>query len=600
MSAPPGLPGGADGRGTGPGDHPASAVQTFWWRERQRRRIWTQPLTAGLSIAAPVDGDALREAVGAVLERHSALRTNFRLTPDGLRQRVRAELDPATVLSFATVTAAELGPGAVERTASRQRDALLAGGVDPGADPLLRMRLVTAPGAAEAVLVAVIDHIVADYESLWLVLADLGACYSALAAGRRPELPPVRQFGELVGWREEMAASGRFDDDFDYWTRRLAGMSRELGLPLARPVSEIGGEYGMAEFAVDRAVMDRAARRGAALGVPLSAVATAAFVAAVGTVSDRDEGVFDWIFSGRVNPSFEGVVGPLADSLYLRVPLSAATFEDLLGTVSGALVGAYAHRLLSFPSWLSRHPSWDRESRVLLERTRCPESRIDYFTPGRDRPREVPFGARPAGRLALDPLPAAANNQAHALWDGMLLEAKLHEREDGLLLKLRHNLSGLPRWVHEAVGSGWAATLTRFADAAEAGPDPVPGAPLADPAALEEALPGERLVLFMNGLPDAPVCAKSARILDELRRLGAGVTVLDARLPAGARLLDRIAPGAAAPLLALGGAGGPVLGLTVDDVLEGARRGTLERLLDRRGVDRRGRVGAERVAEPGR
>ena len=43
-------------------------------------------------------------------------------------------------------------------------------------------------------------HLLLDRWAVSQVLSDLAAAYEALASGRRIELPPVRPYGDYIGW----------------------------------------------------------------------------------------------------------------------------------------------------------------------------------------------------------------------------------------------------------------------------------------------------------------------------------------------------------------------------------------------------------------
>src|SRR5581483_8625105 len=99
-------------------------------------------------------------------------------------------------------------------------------GFDLGQAPVFRLTLFRI-GDAEHRFVFTFHHILLDGGSFPLVVQHVFAAYDARRAGRAPELPERRRFGDFVAWlsaRDVGASEG-------FWRAELAGFSAPTPLP---------------------------------------------------------------------------------------------------------------------------------------------------------------------------------------------------------------------------------------------------------------------------------------------------------------------------------------------------------------------------------
>ncbi|MFF0471504.1 amino acid adenylation domain-containing protein [Micromonospora zamorensis] len=307
-----------------PGPVPLAPVQAGIWFSEQLRPgtpLYNVPLA--VRLIGPLDLDALRASLDAVTARHEALRTVFRLGPDGEPVQQTAPAEPV-VLPVTDVTEADL-PQAL-RTAAEQPFDLERG-------PLLRACLHRI-GADQHVLLVTVHHIVLDGWSGGLLLADLARAYAA-------ELPAgvaAPAFRDVAAWQHGRLAAGDLDDQLGYWRQRLAGL----------PDLEIPGDR---QRPADRDWRAHSARRelpattGAAVRRLAAAHDTTPFtvlLAAYGTFLHRLTGQDDFAVgvpvSGRGRTDFESVVGLFAGMVPVRLDLAGRPgFDEVLSrTVAGS------------------------------------------------------------------------------------------------------------------------------------------------------------------------------------------------------------------------------------------------------------------------
>ncbi|ROP35503.1 non-ribosomal peptide synthetase [Saccharothrix texasensis] len=287
---------------------PASPVYNIGWR---------------VGIDGPLDAEALRVALNALVARHEALRTRF-AAEDGV---------PVQVVSAAsTVPLARLSGDvdAVVREEVGRPFALHSG-------PLLRAGLVGV-GPDEHVLVLVLHHAIADGWSCAVLFDELALLYAAEVAGVPPDLPelPV-QYPDYAVWQREQVEGGAFAADAEFWRGALHGAPTVLPLPTdkARPATPTG----------------RGAELRAELDVPDGSFAR--LLAVFQCVLHRVTGQADFLVAtpvaARTRPETEGLVGFVANTLPLRARFTPeTTFGEVVGAAEDATVAALAHQDLPF------------------------------------------------------------------------------------------------------------------------------------------------------------------------------------------------------------------------------------------------------------
>ncbi|GLZ37989.1 non-ribosomal peptide synthetase [Actinokineospora sp. NBRC 105648] len=320
-----------------------------------QRRLWflTELEGAGatynswlaLRLAGPVDPDALRAALGDLLDRHEVLRTVYPVADGVPWQQV---LDPAPAADLDLVTAA---PGEVERLvlAAAEHPFRLADG------PPVRSTLITI-GPDEHVFVLAVHHIASDGWSLAPLTRDLADAYAARLDGEPPQWTPLPvQYGDYTLWQEKLL--GREDDSdstlarqLAFWRATLAGLPEEIALPTDRPrpaVASAAGDVVDIDLGADlhAALVAQARAQGGTPFMVLQA-AVAVLLTALGAGTDIPLGT---AIAGRTDDALDDLVGFFVNTLVLRTDTSGdPDLTELLARVRAADLAAYAHQDVPF------------------------------------------------------------------------------------------------------------------------------------------------------------------------------------------------------------------------------------------------------------
>ncbi|GAA5613798.1 non-ribosomal peptide synthetase [Streptomyces platensis] len=300
-----------------------------------------------LRLRGALDRDALRAAVGDVIERHEALRTRFTEVAGAPCQIVLPHEEARPELEYVTLDGEEqLAAALAERTGR---------GFDLAGELPLRVTLLRISDR-EHVLLLLMHHIVSDGSSLAPLVRDLSVAYGARLRGGAPRWQPLPvQYADYALWQRELLGS---EDDpgsvlaqqLAYWRDQLAGAPELLDLPLDRPRPAAASHRGAtAPFTLDAATHERLAelaRRSDATVFMVLQAGLAVLLSRLGAGSDIPVST---VVAGRTDESLEELVGYFVNNLVLRTDVSGdPTFLELLGRVRETDLAAYAHQDVPF------------------------------------------------------------------------------------------------------------------------------------------------------------------------------------------------------------------------------------------------------------
>ncbi|MFC4046555.1 amino acid adenylation domain-containing protein, partial [Dactylosporangium siamense] len=477
---------------------------------------YNEPLA--LHLTGPLDVDALRAALDAIVARHEVLRTRLVADGDGRPQQI---IDPFTG-SGLTVTdlTGEDDPSAAA-TAWVAADAVEP--FDLATGPLLRAHLLRL-SADEHVLSLCSHHVVSDEWSVGLLRRELEALYAGVGLA-----PPPVQYADFAVWQRQWLTGPVVARQLDYWRARLAD-APALRIPTDRPRPAVRSSAGArVQFAVPPDVTAglRALARdgGATTFMTLFAV----YTVLLGQYAGQDDIVVGTPIANRNRAEIEDLIGFFVNAVTMRVDLSGdPTVAELVGRVRREALNAYAHQDLPFEQVVDALVN-DRD------RSRTPIFQVLFNYNQGDVGGAAPGVASAVGiTLARVANPISVKFDLRLIFDdvdgelsggfeystALFEEATVRRWADRLLLLLRAAaadpatpLSRLPRMTaaEERELAAWNAT---------AAPVPATGGV----HELIAAGAGDRTAVVAGGaaLTYAQLEARSNRIAHHLRRLGVG------------------------------------------------------------------------------
>ncbi len=355
-TAPARNGGARDGRADGGADGDARlsfAQERLWFLEQMGGSSAAYNMPIGARLHGDVDVDAMRRALGVVIDRHEALRTTF-VTRDGRAVAVCAA-DGAVELEQLDVRGEQDPDGEAQRIVAE----LASRPFDLEHGPLMRAVLLRVADE-EHVLELVFHHIVCDGWSQTVVMRELGALYEAYRRGEQIELdePTDSVPGFARSQRAALEAQG-LDAVTAPWLERLAGAPEALELPTDRP-RPATPSYAGATYRVPLAPATTAAVRQFARERQGDAVRDAAGGLLRAAVPPRrpgrhrDRGDHVPAATGR---SWRTASGLFANTVALRGDLSGEpSFGELVDRVRETVLWAMAHEQAPLQEIVARLP----------------------------------------------------------------------------------------------------------------------------------------------------------------------------------------------------------------------------------------------------
>ncbi|MFC9842953.1 amino acid adenylation domain-containing protein [Streptomyces sp. NPDC127595] len=317
---------------------------------------YQMPVVA-VRVEGPLDPDALRTALSALVARHEPLRTTFTLGDELLQVVHRQGELPLAETDLRTLPAAGRQAGA-----DRWAAALAAAPMNVETGPLATASLARL-GTEEYLFVLVAHHLLIDGWSVSVLRAELAELYRAAVEGRPPapalrddQGPPRPQYADVALRRAERLRAGRERPGLDWWLDRLRDLPARFDLPLADPRPAVPGRTGgLHGHRLPVAVVRRIGALAARAGATPYHVLLAAYLLLLHRYSGRTDLLVGTPVSGREEPGLESLVGLFTNTVVIRADLSGPlTGVGLVCLVRDAALDSFTHQDVPFERIVSR------------------------------------------------------------------------------------------------------------------------------------------------------------------------------------------------------------------------------------------------------
>lgn len=295
-------------------------------------------VATALRLPESVDLSALRKALASVSARHPVLRTTFEVQDEELVQIVH----PESQVTVGVHDVPELEEGALtERLSAVSRTP-----IDLVTGPLLQVDLYRSAGGE--VLLVRMHHIITDFWSSTLLAREVGAFYSAYAAGRELSLaPPRATYLDVSAWRKAVLSDHERVRRMErYWLDQLAVEADTAWPRLTFPSGDgVGRDGGAIEFALSAELTDALRARAAGENVTMYVLLLASFMAVLYRTTGQHDLIVGTPTAGRTRPEFADVVGCCTGTSLIRCAVADdMPFSALLGRVRAQVIGALEHQ----------------------------------------------------------------------------------------------------------------------------------------------------------------------------------------------------------------------------------------------------------------
>ncbi|HEX7181365.1 MAG TPA: non-ribosomal peptide synthase/polyketide synthase, partial [Thermoanaerobaculia bacterium] len=322
------------------------AQQRLWFLDQLEPGSPFYNMPAALRLVGELRPAVLAQSLSEVVRRHEVLRTSFPADAEGRPVQVVAAARP---LELPLVDLGGLESPVRQGELARLARAEARQPFDLGRGPLLRSLLVRL-GEREHALLVTMHHIVSDGWSIAILVRELKAAYESLWAGRAGELGELAiQYADFAAWQRQRLSGEELERSLEHWRERLSGLPL-LELPSDRPRGAVQSFRGATRREVlapslTEAVHGLGRREGATLFMTL----LASFQVLLARYADQQDFAVGSPIAGRTHAETEDLIGFFVNTLVLRAQLDGEpTFQDLLGRVREACLGAYAHQEVPF------------------------------------------------------------------------------------------------------------------------------------------------------------------------------------------------------------------------------------------------------------
>uniref|UniRef100_UPI0021E52480 non-ribosomal peptide synthetase n=1 Tax=Mycobacterium simulans TaxID=627089 RepID=UPI0021E52480 len=329
------------------------AQRRLWFIEQTVDSIPIYNIPIAVRLTGDLDVEALRDAIGDVIERHESLRTRF-IGEQGTPYQQILEVDEyEPVFAVIDVDNEQQIASQISNAASHLFDLAVE---IPIRTELLQLSKV------EHVLVVVIHHIAADGASMIAFFSDLVRAYTDRSEGRKPRWSPLSlQYGDYTLWQQEFLGSR--DDpasvlgrQLSYWHSELKGAPEEMALPFDRPRPTQPSFAGdVVHFVVDTDLQEQVKQLAQRCEATASMVYQAALAVLLNKLGAGDDLTIGGLMSGRTDTALSELVGFFVNTWVLRVQTTGnPSFTELLAQVRHKALAAYNHQDVPFERVVQR------------------------------------------------------------------------------------------------------------------------------------------------------------------------------------------------------------------------------------------------------
>ncbi len=326
--------------GTASGDIPLSyAQQRLWFLEKLFPGQTAYQSPFGLRMTGAIPADCVRQAMQAVLDRHSALRTIFATRQGRAVQLVQENV----VLPFSFES--WNGQGDAQAWLQAQANVFIRKPINLERDPLIKTKWFQLH-EGEQVLLCSIHHIAFDGWSAPILLNEFLSNLDGLLSGALPLRPPLAvQYSDYAAWERSPEQEKRWGESATHWREALAGCE-----PLRLPQEgEPAGEAGLVKIKISREVSTALRELGQRHGASLFMTLLAAFDVLLSRWSGQERFLIGTGIANRHQKELQELVGFFVNSLPLPADLSGQpTFNELLTRTRDTVRTAFAHQEIPF------------------------------------------------------------------------------------------------------------------------------------------------------------------------------------------------------------------------------------------------------------
>ncbi|ACU60866.1 non-ribosomal peptide synthetase [Chitinophaga pinensis] len=321
--------------------YPASFSQKrLWLLDNFDENKGAYNLSWAFVIEGPFNYNAFSQALGWLVSRHEALRTNFAFIDGSLTQVIRdGKAFQVDFLDYSN------DPEAIEKVRDYVKETAVYP-FDLQSASLLKATIIQLNDGV-ALFVLALHHIIGDAWSMDLISDELSLAYNAFAAGTKPDLPALQiQYKDFAAWQQTKLDGEEINASKQYWLNRFKGDIPVLQLPEdnTRPALQTYNGQTV-HINIDSALQQQLNDLTTAHRCGLYVVLLASVKAFLSRISGQTDIVIGAPVSGRLHPDLVSQVGFYVNTLPLRTTFAEDhSFDALIDNVQQTFLDAFEHQ----------------------------------------------------------------------------------------------------------------------------------------------------------------------------------------------------------------------------------------------------------------
>ncbi|QMS92210.1 amino acid adenylation domain-containing protein [Nostoc edaphicum CCNP1411] len=322
------------------------AQKRLWFLEQLQPGLSVYNLPSALRLKGKLNINALGQSLQSIVRRHEILHTSFSVVNDEPVQNIAAKFS----LTLPLVDLRGLSPEHQAAQVMQQAKLLTVRPFHLTQAPLLRVALLQL-STTEYVLLFVMQHIIADYWSMRVLVRELALLYQGYSEGKPLLLPDLSiQYVDFATWQQKWLQSEARTNQLTYWKKQLQNCPRELSLPIDYPRPARQTFKGARQFfTLSLALSDRLGQVSQQQGATLFMTMLTAFNVLLYRYSGQKDILVGSTVTSRDRPEIANLIGLFVNNLVFRTNLSGnPSFCDLLNQVRETVLGALSHQELPF------------------------------------------------------------------------------------------------------------------------------------------------------------------------------------------------------------------------------------------------------------
>ncbi|ARU63629.1 hypothetical protein CBW65_23385 [Tumebacillus avium] len=321
--------------------------ERLWFFQQMEPDKSTYNVYTALRFKGILHIEALSRAVNAIVARHEAWRTIFRMQEDGSVVQIvqpQVEIKPH-VIDLRHLPAAEREE-ALEAEKFRESNRLF----DLENGPLLRVMLIRMTDE-DTVFVFSIHHLVMDRVTFSMFFHELKVNYTAYLNGEEPEHPSLQlHYADFAEHQRKTIQGAELEKQLTYWRKHLEGSSLVLDLPTDYPRSADQDYKGARHnFEIPPELFAGLKALARQENATANMITMAAYKVLLYRYTGQPDIIIGTPLANRDKVETENIFGYFLTTIPLRTDLAGdLSFREVLRRVKNTSFGAYDYKTTPF------------------------------------------------------------------------------------------------------------------------------------------------------------------------------------------------------------------------------------------------------------